>query len=323
MRNLLAVVLVALAAALWYTPQPTEAHHTGVPCGNTGASLCLPYASNSYAVNLIKTTGELTYCYDSRAANYPNFKRDVERVHAHETSVTGVGWREIPGVYQTDTAARAAGCQVWNSMPDTHGCPTCGAWVHYLNAPVIVEYNYIHGYVTFDTTIGHEEGHIFGLHEGYLDDTFQSHRNTRGTWYRRADGSKPGTATDSPTVMDFGTGEWRWSAADVKFICQNIDGKGERLAACGYQAPPPPPPCVPTVGTPCWNGEAWLFHDGGAFIPNGGCGIWLDAQRRHTWGDCDYSWGARWHGILRVWAGTGLFFHPDSNTWYEGTIVQK
>lgn len=305
MRNLLAVLMVAFAVALIgfaaREPQAAQAHHTGVPCGGSGgASLCLPYADNSWAVNLIKTTGELTYCFNSRAANYPNFKSDIERVHAHETSVTGVRWREIPGVYRTDTEARAVGCQVWNSMPDTHGCPACGAWVHYLNAPVVVEYNWIHGYTNFDSTISHEEGHIFGLHEGYLDDTFQSHKNTRGIWYRKADGSKPGTSTDSPSVMDFGTGEWRWSTVDVKFICQNIDRNAQRFSGCGYQVAPP-------CGDPCWNGDGWKFSTGEGFVPNAGCGNWYDPFNRWMWGEC--SEYGRFSPLINKWVAHGSAFY--------------
>lgn len=313
MRNLLAVFLVALAAALWFTPQSAEANHTGVSCGGWGATLCLPYADNSYAVNLIKTTGELTYCYNSRAANYPNFKQDVERVHAHETSVTGVGWREIPGVYQTDTAARDAGCQVWNSMPDVHGCPECGAWVHYLNSPVVVEYNWIHGYLTFDTTIGHEEGHIFGLHEGYRDDVFLSHKGTLGIWYRKLDGSKPGTTTDSPSVMDFGTGVWQWTTADVKFICQNIDRFGERLVACG--ATPPPPTCIGErvdygYYDTCRN--VW-YNESNGFTYNPTEGFWRDANGNPEW-CCWVSYdNGETASVYNMWRGVWVW--TKATTW--------
>lgn len=309
MRNHLAVLLAAIAVVIigfTASPQNASSHHTGVACGGPGGTtLCLPYADNSWAVNFIKSTGELTYCFNSRAYNYPNFRADVARVHAQqESAIGGFRWRFIDGVYATDAAARAVGCNVWNSMPDVHGCPGCGAWVHYLNSPVVVEYNWIHGYITFDTTIGHEEGHIFGLHEGYRDDVFQSHWGTLGKWYRTFNGSKPGTATDSPSVMDFGTGVWQWTAADVKFICQNIDRNAQRFTGCGFQEPPP---CMPVEGTPCWTGEGWKFANGWGFIPNTSCGNWFDPFGRHAWGDCS-AYG-RFSPLIDKWVAHGSAFY--------------
>ena len=327
MLALMLALTFVLVAMLVYT-SVTLGHHTGVACGGAGGrALCLPYSDTSYAVKTLQATNELTYCFNQRASFYPGFVSQVREVNAQQSAALGVRWREVGGVYQSDSAARSAGCQVWHSMPESHGCQECAAWVHYLNAPVIVEYRYQAGYTDWKTTIAHEQGHIYGLHEKYDDANFQSFRGSYGYWAHGLNTS-PGTASDARTVMDFGMTAllgnlaWQFSEFDVKYACQNLDRNGQRLPACGYQEPPPPPVCVPVVGAPCWNGEAWLFHDGGAFIPNGGCGVWYDALRRPTWGDCDYSWGARYHGILRVWAGTERVFHPESNTWYEGTIRQ-
>ena len=315
------LLALTLTVVLYACTQDAEAHHTGVACGGAGGrALCLPYSDTSYAVRTLQATNELTYCFNQRASYYPNFISQVREVNAQQTGVLGVRWREIGGVYQSDSAARSAGCQVWHSMPEVHGCPECGAWVHYLNSPVIVEYRWQASYTDWKTTIAHEQGHIYGLHEAYDDANFRSFRGTYGYWAHGLN-STPGTATDARTVMDFGqvallgSLAWQFSPFDVKYACQNLDRNGQRLPACGYQEPPPPPP--PPCGVPCWNGSDWDFQNGWLFRPVDICGEWR-YQGVLVYGACDPSWGGRAIPFKNMHLPYGAaFFDWGFNMWFN------
>ena len=216
------VRVLLIIVGFLFGAQSVSAHHTGVPCGPGGRSVCLPQMSASVALATLNSTGQLTWCVNARANNYPGFTSQVAQVLAQHEAVLGPRWVRIPGTYETPAAAKAAGCQVQHNMPEVHGCGECGAWVHYLNWPVLVEYRWQAGYNSTNgwlSTIGHEVVHIYGLHEHYDDINFRSFRGTYGYWAHGLSTS-PGTAADSPTIMDFGTGVRDLTDYDVKQTCQ-------------------------------------------------------------------------------------------------------
>lgn len=316
----LAAVLFAVGIFLIVTP-PASGHHTGVPCGpdsHPGRSVCLPYADSSFAVRTLQQTKALTYCFNSRAANYPNFRAQVRNVNDNQQAALGIEWREIGGVYQTSAAADAAGCQVWHSMPEVHGCTGCSAWVHYLNKPVLIEYKWQNGHTDWRTTIAHEQIHIYGLHEAYNDGAgIGCFRPVFGYWAHGIEhGQDPGSPTNAPTLMDCGIGSYiagDWMTDfDVRYACENIDPLRSIFTGCGAQV-------VQTY--PFWANGRWWFEDGWSFAPNSGCGEWFMPDQRRAWGECDPSWGGRWNPLAGIWTMPGSTYHPGSNTWWSGGLV--
>lgn len=257
------LIVLGLFIGLVAASGTVSSHHTGVPCSPNGDSRCLPRMDASAARHTIQQTQQLTYCLNSRASNYPNFRAQVREVLNNHEANMGVRWVEVPGAYETPSEARAAGCQVQHNMPDVHGCGSCAGWIHYLNWPVLIEYKWQLGYTSWHTTISHEVVHAYGLHEHYDDHLFKSHRNYYGYWAHGLNRS-PGTNVDAPTVMDFGTGVWQMTPYDVKYACQSIDPNGSILAACGLVAPPP---C-----DPCWDDPSgvWRWQNGWAYNPISG-----------------------------------------------------
>lgn len=201
-------------------------HHTGVQCpGTVNRNICLPLMDRSQALADLNATGDLTYCLNTRASNYPGFRQQVRTILNQHEATLGIRWVEIPGTYETSDQAHAAGCQVQHNMPATHGCDGCAAWVHYLNWPVLIEYKAEVGYNPTNgwyTTITHEVEHIYGLHEHYDDANFRSYRSTYGHWAHGLT-SSPGSASDSPTVMDFGTGVYELGTYDIKHVCGMVN----------------------------------------------------------------------------------------------------
>lgn len=296
----LAPAAVSLITSLifWLVLAPAvESHHTGVSCGpdsHPGRAVCLPYADNSFAVNKLKQTGQLTYCFNQRALNYPNFRAQVRQTLTQHEQALGIKHIEVTGAYQSNTAAKSAGCDVWHSMPETHGCSGCAAWVHYLNEPVIIEYRWQAGYSDWKTTITHEVVHIYGLHEHYDDANFRSYRGTYGSWAHGLT-SSPGTANDARTVMDFGMVAlygnlaWQMSEYDVKYACENMDPKGQFFTACGLIEEP----C-----DPCWTGSVWLFSDGWAYDP--AIPALVNPDGVAEWGPCS-DYGGRYNFVEANW----------------------
>lgn len=260
-KSRIAIFVIALIAMWGITA--VYGHHTGVPCGpetKPGRAVCLPYADGSAAVRQLQSTKTLTFCFDFRARNYPNFRSQVIDVNTHQGREIGISWVEIAGTYATAGAAKLAGCQVWHSMPDNHGCSGCGAWVHYLNWPVIIEYRYQAGYIDWRTTIAHEQIHIYGLHEHYNDGSgISCYRPAFGVWAHGYEyGVDPGGPTDSPTVMDCAVGPYLqgdWlTAYDLRYVCENIDPFKNIFSGCMPEEP---------LSFPFWDGGRWIYDEGG------------------------------------------------------------
>jgi hypothetical protein len=184
MKPLLYGLIVGLILGFFLVLVPSvRAHHN--PEGK------LPLIPNTPAVQQVLREGVLNYCLDSRAANYPGFASQVEEVNAAYTETLGIRWQRVP--YGTPLTT---GCQVQHDMPDTHGCSGCAAWIYYANWSVKIEYKWQLAFVSWRTTIGHELGHLFGMHEAYDDIAFASHILTKGFW---------ASPWNGPTVMDVGT----------------------------------------------------------------------------------------------------------------------
>lgn len=169
--------LVGLTVALAYGRHATAHHNSGR----------LPLIPDTPAVEQALTGGKLSYCFNSRAQSYPGFVAQVREVNAAFAAALGVSWHEV---------AFGPQCQVQHVMPEQHACSACAAWVYYASWPVVVEYKWQLAYVSWRSTIGHELGHVFGLHEAYDDLRGVSHILTYGTW---------ASPWDGPTVMDVGT----------------------------------------------------------------------------------------------------------------------
>lgn len=319
MARLASATLIAILVILSFGANITSSHHTGVACGAasnlaTGDARCLPLMDRSWAVSELRATGQLTWCMNNRASTYPNLRTQIREVLAnHESSIQGIDWIEIGGIYETPTAALNAGCQVQMNMPEVHGCPECGGWIHYLNRPVLIEYNPHRGITFFQTTISHEVEHLYGVHEHYDDANFLSHRNTYGIWAHGLNRS-PGTATDAPTVMDFGTGVWRMTAYDVKYTCQSIDRQSAIFRGCGAVQEPEPVVCV---GQPDSFGNRynscniwWEASDGNLFLltvpypETGQLGWWLFSA-------CSSN-GWRYTGLNKTWLQANNSMYPDA-----------
>lgn len=297
------LTVVALAFLLFAicAPREADAHHTGRDCGG-GSQKCLPLLPTAFVRNLW-ATGEMVYCLDNRAAAYPGFSNQVDEVATHIASTLGISQRRV-GFGTPSTT----GCWVQLTMPDNHGCSGCAAWIHYANSPALVEFKYQLGYTSWRSTIGHELGHLFGIHEQYLDDSFQSHILTRGYW--ASDGA-PGRV-GSPTVMDFGTsgiippyGAWAFTAWDARIICEVIDRTGARYTGCGYQEPPPR-----CESNPCWLLGRWRFSDGWSCDPSPGWCDWFRPDGILEWGECNAD-RACWNHRAKEWVFEGSHLYAD------------
>lgn len=218
------VVLGLMFIAVLCATEPAEAHHNGG---------ILPYVPNTPAIRYITQTQEVTWCTDTRANAYPDFVNQIKQVNASYAEEIGVSWRYV-GIYDSEPAAYAAGCLVWHTMPDNHPCSGCAADVFYASRVAQIRYKWQLNFSSWLSTIGHEIGHIFGMHEAYDDSRFISHINTYGYW---------ASPWNAPTVMDVGShipypprGIWGPTAADVNLICT----RAVVTSWCGQQPEPEP-----------------------------------------------------------------------------------
>lgn len=194
--------LAVVAASLFASEKvdTVNADHGVAYCGGDGQKSCLSQTS-PYVKEAIIKGGEVTWCLNPRASNYPNFRTQVTQVMDDEAAKLGIPHREV--AYPSNP--RDISCQVRHDMPENHQCDGCAAWIYTQNYPVIVEYKWQLGYWDWKTTAGHEMGHGTCLLDEHYDKyNFVSYYKTYGKWIH-----------GSPTVMDFGTGEWALTTYDV------------------------------------------------------------------------------------------------------------
>lgn len=205
-------------AAILLGVRMAEGHH------NPGGRL--PGVPNTPAIQQMFKVGELVHCFNDRASNYPGFRAQTDETLAAAQARIGLRYRLLPGTFADITSARNAGCNVWHNGREDNFCSGCAANVLYANAPVTVNYKLSLGYVHWVSTIGHEHGHIVGMHEGYDDVNFLSHINTYGRW---------ASPWESETVMDFGThtvspprGVWALTQSDYRVATEWLYPKSLR-----------------------------------------------------------------------------------------------
>lgn len=227
-----ALASLIVIGALFFGAGSTEAHHTGQKCGPNGAVKCLPLLPSPFMSSL-NTQSEILWCLNDRAAAYPGFASQARTVHNQISASLGIPNRQVS--YGTP---QSTGCWIKHDFTLNHGCTQCAAWVHYLNTPILIEYNEKLMYSDWRTTLGHELGHgIAGIHEQYDDANFKSHIRTYGYW--ATNGTSAANPGD-PTVMDFGTngltgfpeGVWEWQMWDLARACEVNDPQGQRYGGC-------------------------------------------------------------------------------------------
>lgn len=270
MRRFAIAILAVLIILLVGSVNAAEGHHTGQPCFTDGPRKCLPLLPSPF-MNDLAAREEILWCLNDRALAYPNFQAQVQLTQNVISEKLGVPNRRVD--YGTPATS---GCWIKHDMVLNHGCSGCGAWVHYLNRPILIEYNEPLSYFDWKTTIGHELGHaILGIHEQYDDDRFLSHIRTYGYWATNGvSRSNPG----DPTVLDFGTqglpgfpsGVWEFQDWDVQTGCGVLDRNAQRLTGCGFVVDPENEWGECADYGACWNnwlrlwvwfrnGQVWVF----------------------------------------------------------------
>jgi hypothetical protein len=200
MKWLLRTAIILGAIFIGSLSNPVEAHHD--------SDGILPLAPYTAVIKNFWRTGVITWCVDSRAQNYPGFVAAVHETNDADYFRTRIPHRQV--AWSNDGNQ----CNVRHTMPDETMEAGVAGTILYTNWPVTIKYNWRLGFSgpNWKTTIGHEGtncGHNVGEHEGYDDVKFLSHYRTYGYW------ASPWRA---PTVMDFGTGVWECTPADVALI---------------------------------------------------------------------------------------------------------
>lgn len=296
---------IALLLAL-NTLGSAQADHGVVVCGNGGMKACLAKAS-PFVNQVVKPGGEVTYCINPRGLQYPGFRSQVIDVVGRWALDLRATSREVPYPESVTNSS----CLVRNDMRDNHPCGNCGAWVYTQNLPVLIEYNVNTGYSRWDSTIGHEVGHMYCLLDEHYDKVnFRSWILTYGVWQH-----------GSPTVMDVGT--WLLSAyaplgiryPEAYDLARCVETLGRAVGPIPIDCSGPTDPSWGGTWNPCTG--RWVGLDGSQFEPDSGCGNWYDPLGNHMWSTCDPSWGGRYSPYLKVWAqrGSSGFFIPATGYW--------
>ena len=296
---LIALTLCILGLGL---PGAVEAEHGVVRCGGYGQKACTAYTS-PFVQNVIRQYGEVTWCLDARAASYPRFRAQTQRVTAQFATDLGVTAREVP--YPSNPASTA--CIIRNSMPEVHGCGgKCAAWIYSQAFPVVIEYDWRVGYSDFSSTIGHEYGHGWCLlDEHYYKPQGVSFILTYGYWQHGA-----------PSVMDIGTpylpaygptGIWWLTEYDSERCAETI-GRPVGLPPCGVGEP--------NAHGLRWNSCSgrWLSPEGNRYDPT--TGVWELPDGTPEWGGCA-PWSGRWSYYNQVWMHVGHGFYAPERGWWS------
>jgi len=240
-RTVAAVLIALLLWALLTGQLRVGAHHNEY----------LPGVPGTPAIQNLLADGERTWCTNSALANYPNAKAQLQQTYDAQETKLGNTDRFIAGTYESVTAAKNAGCEVWWFGRYDNFCTGCACSVHYASWPVTVNVSLSLGYFDYKSCFGHEEGHIHGLHEQYVDS------------------GSIGCTGRKDTVMDCGSGVWELQPRDVNLICNLYGVAGDRFHACA----PPPPTVYPYI-----EGNTWYICD--PALPDAQC-LW----NRYVLGD--------------------------------------
>jgi len=241
MARIVAAVLIALLLWALLTGEiKVGAHHNEY----------LPGVPGTPAIQNLLQDGERTWCTNSALANYPNALAQLRQTYDAQETKLGNTDRFIAGTYESVTAAKNAGCEVWWFGRYDNFCTGCACSVHYASWPVTVNVSLSLGYFDYKSCFGHEEGHIHGLHEAYVD------LGSIGCTGRK------------DTVMDCGSGVWELQPRDVNLICNLYGIPGDRFHAC-----------APTV-YPYWDGVYWNFE---AWRYRPVDGAWVNYQGQSEW----------------------------------------
>jgi hypothetical protein len=227
-KKLIAAAFAIIISLVAVTPAYTDHNANGI----------LPLIPNTPAVRKLMEQGYLNHCVNQRIATYPGFLGQLDEALDAAAERMGNDVYILPGVFTNVDSAKAAGCDVWHDGRDDNFCQGCAADVMYANYPVHVRYKMTLGYVYWISTIGHEDGHIYGMHEAYDDRAFTSHILKYGSW---------ASPWDAATVMDTGThvlptfspkGVWALTTADKKVAGEWLYAKPVQFVGTNFGFPP-------------------------------------------------------------------------------------
>lgn len=242
----------------------------------------LPLVPNTPLMREVATTQGYTFCFNDRANAYPGFVAQVREVTQAYTRLAGIKAREV---------GYDSSCQVRHEMLDSHPCSGCAAWILYANSPVSIQYKASVGYVSWQTTIGHELGHgLLGLHEQYRDSS-----------------GGIGCTGKTTTVMDCGSGVRYPTSRDVSLGCALY-----LTAWCGTDATQT---CDRGTGDPRWDSciGRWVFADGWSVEPVSG--DWYTPAGAREWSRCNAD-SLRWNYTLTAWVPPfSGFYLPSRGFW--------
>lgn len=284
----IAIFTLAFCLFLLLFSGPAKADHGVVRCGGTGERACI-LTFSPFVERIIKAQGEITYCFNQRASNYPGFRQQVRTVTERQAAQLQVTSREV--AYPPSQSDQS--CTVRHDMPETHGCGGCGAWIYLGSYPMVIEYRWQVGYTRWDSTIGHEQGHGFCLiDEHYWKQGFKSFILEFGYWIHGA-----------PSVMDSGTwalpefaplGIWYFTDYDLD-RCEETIGRDLDGSVC------PLGPIDPSWGG-VWDNCAglWLGPDSFPWNYSPSKNEWFDRDGVSEW-CCQQPYGGIYNRRLEVW----------------------
>lgn len=290
------IIALAIAIfALW--PKEAAADHGVVRCGGVGQKACITVTSR-FVERVVKPGQELTWCVNPRAANYPDFRNQLEQVfNGMAEQLRLAGARQV--AYPLNPADMS--CVVRNDMPEKHGCSGCAAWVYTDNLPILIEYNWETGITFWFSTDGHELGHALCLLDEHYDKVnFRSWILYYGYWQHGL-----------PTVMDVGTPNLTEYRPYGIFLFTDYD-----LARCSETLGRDllaPPPC----GEPCYDAATNSFRFASGWVWFKPTEVWLDQYGRVAF-EARNAAGWRYSPITGGWHKSAE--HYARGEWGEITI---
>ena len=151
-------ILLGLVTAAVLVTQSVESHHVGA---------VLDYLP-TWAQNQVQQRGYGLYRLDTVADRWPGVRDSLRRVYEDEYSKTGIPWIEVgfepPGLPQLGLGTY----DLLYAMPDSWSFPGAIGLAYYTSAPARIELNRFAGISVWDSTTGHEHGHIDGQEDLYI-----------------------------------------------------------------------------------------------------------------------------------------------------------